>query len=66
MSRAVGTAACRPSAFGEAIMEVQLYGMCRPVIPSSGRLFSRFQPHTIRVHGTQARSAEVSLEPVLR
>ncbi|GBP38385.1 hypothetical protein EVAR_28180_1 [Eumeta japonica] len=51
MSRAIGIPACRPAAFGEAIIEFQLNSICRPVIPSSGGLFSGFQPHTTRVHG---------------
>ncbi|GBP53482.1 hypothetical protein EVAR_49669_1 [Eumeta japonica] len=36
--RVVGTPACRLTAFSEAVIEVQLYSICRPAIPSSGGL----------------------------
>ncbi|GBP59833.1 hypothetical protein EVAR_40217_1 [Eumeta japonica] len=51
MSRAVDTPAWRPAAFGEAIVEVQLYTIAEQIIPTSGEVFSGFQPHTTRVHG---------------
>ncbi|GBP37378.1 hypothetical protein EVAR_22840_1 [Eumeta japonica] len=52
-----------PAAFGEAIIEIQLYSIANQIIPTAqGEVFSGFQPHTTRVHGS-AGSKETKKNP---
>ncbi|GBP09844.1 hypothetical protein EVAR_81106_1 [Eumeta japonica] len=60
-SRAAGTPACCPIAFGEAVTEYQL--AAHPTHPLLvGDFFRRFQPYTYRAHGHAFYSSSTSQE----